>query len=303
MKKNKQYIAYAELTLSMILLSATFVIGKELVKGLPVFFILGFRFLIGSITLGVTYFVSYHIKDKKLIIPQNIGSPKILLLLFLQAFFGAFLFNLFLLFGLEKGQANSAAIITSTIPAFIAVFSFIILKEKINYYKWAAIILAITGLVIATANIDDIRSYTFSMGDVLVLIAVIMGALFPIIVKILSTYKITPAFITLAFNIIGLVLFLPFALYTIPITDFANITLEVWSIAVVYSVIANVLYILLWNRGLEKTSVVTASLFTCLMPISTVLISYILLRETVSFHQCIGILLVILSIFLGAIFG
>ncbi|MFU8797313.1 MAG: DMT family transporter [Gammaproteobacteria bacterium] len=293
---NTTFIAYIELILSMIFLGSTLVMGKTLITIFPIFLLLAFRFAIGSTVLSITCYLH---SDKRQIFRLNSISYKDWGLLFLQAFFGAFLFNLLMLLGLQKTTANAAAIITSTIPAFITFFAFLLLHETVSRYKWFAIFIAILGLMLVTSDIQWFSVQFGSLeGNGFVLLAVLSGALFPICTKRLSD-KIPPRVISLFFNLFGLFLFLPIAVQETFSFAFKNIPLTIWILTIFYSITANVLYLVFWNRGLQKTSASSASLFTAVMPVSTAVLSYLFLGEILSILQIMGMLCVLLAIFFG----
>lgn len=219
-------------------------------------------------------------------------------LLFLQSFFGAFCFNLLMLLGLRHTTADTAAIITSTIPAFITVFSFFILKESLPIYKLIAIGLSMLGVMLITVTPLIHVNQTDVWGDFFVLLAVITGALFPICAK-LSLTKISTYFTSFTFNVFGLLLFLPLAFNQAISFNFHSITLPVWLVVIFYSVAANILYVHFWNKGLTVVSASTASLFTAIMPMSTAIFAYLFLNETITPLQILGMLCIFISLFLG----
>jgi drug/metabolite transporter (DMT)-like permease len=293
---NKTLVAYIELTLSMIFLGSTLVMGKTLISIFPIFLLLAFRFAIGSIVLSLT---CYRHSNNRKIFRFNSITHKDWGLLFLQALFGAFLFNLLMLLGLQKTTANAAAIITSTIPAFITFFAFLLLHETVSRYKWFAIFIAILGLMLVTSDVQWFSTQLGTLeGNGFVLLAVLSGSLFPICTKRLSD-KIPPRIISLFFNLFGLFLFLPIAIQEMFSFAFKDIPLSIWFLTIFYSITANVLYLVFWNRGLQKTSASSASLFTAVMPVSTAILSYLFLGEILSTLQIMGMLCVLLAIFFG----
>jgi drug/metabolite transporter (DMT)-like permease len=63
-------------------------------------------------------------------------------------FFGNFLFTLCMITGVSLTSAVSAGVIMAAIPAAVAVFSWIFLKEKANARTWWAIALAVAGIAL-----------------------------------------------------------------------------------------------------------------------------------------------------------
>lgn len=140
-------IAYLQLTLAMIIVGSSVVVGKLIVVSVPVFLASGLRFGIASIVL-----VPLLIKLE--------GIPSLcrkdLFILFLQALTGVFGFSICLLYGLKFTGAAESGIITSTTPAVIGLISFIFLKEKLGRNNILGIVLAVLGIIV------PFRNYSFS---------------------------------------------------------------------------------------------------------------------------------------------
>ncbi len=291
---KKQAVAYSYLILSMIFLGSTFVLGKDLISIMPIFLLLSIRFFIGSSFFSVFFIIKKQKKSQ-----ADRLTKKEFGILFLQAFFGAFLFNLFMLWGLHYISASYAAIVTSTIPGFIMLFSYFILRETITKTKIVSIIVSMLGLILISCQSLIIDAQPpIILGMLLMFFAVISGALFPICVKSIAN-KVSPNLISLLFNIFGLILFLPFTVHEIAGFQFSMITLSTWVLIVFYSLAANVLYVSLWNKGLAIVPANTASLFIAIMPITTTILAYFFLHEILTPLQAVGMLLVLLALSFG----
>ena len=66
-------------------------------------------------------------------------SPQTKRLVFIESFLGNFLFSICMLFGVSMTSALNAGIIMSTIPAVVAVLSWIFLRERIGLNVWLAV--------------------------------------------------------------------------------------------------------------------------------------------------------------------
>lgn len=290
----KNWVSYSDLTLSMLFFGATLVIGKTLILLFPIFLLLAIRFLIGTLFFSLIYYLKNHQEKqgiKKL-------SNKDWILLFLQSFFGAFCFNLFILFGLHYTTADTAAIITSTFPAFITIFSFFILKESISSHQFIAILLVILGVILVTVDTQHFINQTAVYGNIFVLLAVVTGALFPICAKLTLT-KMRSQLTSFTFNVFGLLLFLPLALNDAMRFNFHSITFTTWVVVIFYSAAANILYLHFWNKGLTVVPASTASLFTAVIPASTAIFAYFFLQEALTIYQMVGIFCILGAVALG----
>ena len=70
--------------------------------------------------------------------------------LFLQSFFGNFLFSISMLTGVMLTSASATGVILSTLPAVVAVFSWLFLRERLGRRAWLAVALAEAGVLLFT---------------------------------------------------------------------------------------------------------------------------------------------------------
>ncbi len=75
-------------------------------------------------------------------------SKKTLMTIALQAVFGSFLFRVFLTFGLKHIGATEAGIITGATPAITALFTWIMLREKLTVRTITGILITFAGIML-----------------------------------------------------------------------------------------------------------------------------------------------------------
>ena len=107
---------------SMLLVGSNVGIGKSIVEFVPVPLFALLRFVIAMAVLWPLLRVTKLRRVKR----------DEWLNLFLQALFGTFGFTLMMLNGVHRTSAVAAGVITSTIPAVVALLSWLILKERPN---------------------------------------------------------------------------------------------------------------------------------------------------------------------------
>ncbi|GEM_PF-432605 len=290
---NHHYLlGYIELTLSMIFLSASFVISKALVETFNIFLLLGLRFLI-----SVTIFLLIPVSRNSLLHNQPSLLFKDWLLLVGQGLCSA-LFNIFILYGFKTSTAIEGGLLTSTTPAITILLSYFILREEINFVK----LIAITCAVVGVAIINTHGNFTFSMssieGNVALMLAVICGSLFAIFTKLLPPY-IAPLKMTVTTNITVFIVCLPFLLVEANTFSWSTPSIGIWSMMMLYALMDSILFPLLWNKGQFKTSAGIASLFTGIMPICTTLLAIIFLKEKMYLMDILGMISIFISIYLG----
>lgn len=289
--KNKYLLfPYLQIVISLIIVGSTAVVGKLLTNSLPIFLSNGLSLIIAS----VIYVIILKIKK----IDLSILTKRDYFILFLIAFFGTFLYRILFFYGLKFTNASEAGIVSSTLPAVFAITSFILLKEKIKSNQIKGIIFSVLGIFFI--NINDKIILTGLLlkifGNFLVFLSVIMGALFSVLSKFLSK-KVTPIIISSVSTFFSTLLLLPLLVYDGFQFNFSLLTPASFLLILYYGVFVSVISFLLWFNGLTVIPISTAGVFTSLIPITGVLLSFIVLKETLSFYQIIGAIFILISIF------
>lgn len=290
---NEQLIPSLKIILAMIIVGSSVVAGKLIVQSFPVFLASELRFLVATIIL-----VPILIKME--------GFPSItkrdLLILFLQALSGVFLFNIFILYGLKITTAIESGIITSTIPAATGVLAFLFLKEKLTKKIILGILLAVLGTLIinifgsfSTAG----RGTSPLFGNVLIFGAVNSEAFFIIFGKFIAE-RVSPLAISTIVSVFGAVLFLPFALYEGNQFKFEEVSIEEWGLVFYFGIVVTVIAFILMYQGLSKVPASTAGVLTGVLPISSVILSVNILGEEISYTHLVGIIFTLIAIYLIA---
>lgn len=282
--------AYLCLGLSMCMVGSNIGIGKLIVTELPVFLFAAMRFLIASIVLLPGMFrPSFR---------QGLDRPA-WRGLFLQSFFGCFLFSLLMLYGVIYTTATSAGIITSALPSLIALLAWLWLRERLSRHAIVAVVFAAVGIAVLNLQDAGLSGKSNVLGNLLVLGAVLAEALFAVFSRRLSL-TVHPWSMAFGVNIVGFFLFAPLAVVQAMNFAWAGHGWELWGWVVFYSLTASVLSFLLWYRGVSQVPANIAGLFTGLMPLSAALVGFLVLGELLSFGHLVGMGMVIMAILLGA---
>lgn len=292
-------LAYLELTLAQCAIAVAIVLAKLLTDAIPVVMLLSLRFLLCGLIIML------YAKIKKLnLTVDNQNNPlttRDWQVLFVQAMCGGMFFNFLMIGGLQYTTATTAGIITSTIPAAITILSVILLKEAISRNQIIAVLLAVIGLMILTIgkhqpSQSDGEISPF-IGDFLIFLAIFPESMLTIIAKWYGTHvrPMVMASIVLLFNA---ALFVPFFIYCL---FHYTIHLQAWqTIVLFFYALASVAFYRLWYDGIREVTASTAALFTSVMPVATMLMSYFFLAETISVWNLLGMAMIILSIIFGS---
>jgi drug/metabolite transporter (DMT)-like permease len=295
MKTLDPRIGYVELSLAQLCLSVNIILGKMLAPIYPIVGLLALRFLIGFSILA--FYLAFNLTE----IYSEIKKMKKTewVILSLKALCGGFLFNILTLHGLQYTTATATGIVNSTIPAFVALFSFLILKEVLTKRKMLSIGLTVFGILLL--SIGDIAAPAENelYGLCFVSLAVIPASLFIIFSKMINA-SLKPLSAVMLMNLINTFLFLPLAFQEEWIIFSAASILE-WLKILIYGISGSLLFFVFWYRGVARTTASTAALFIGITPISTSLFAYFFLPEPLSIFDLFGMLCVIVSIFIGAL--
>jgi drug/metabolite transporter (DMT)-like permease len=234
--------------------------SKALVIVFPVFLLAGLRFAIAAVAM--TPWLRRPPTEAVL----DARSRR---LLFLESFFGNFLFSIFMLYGMRQSSALAAGVIMAAMPAVVGLLSWLLLGERIGARIAAAIACAIAGIgLVALARDAEGELASGSLaGSALLLAAVTCEALYVVIGKKL-TASLGPKRISALINLWGLVLVAPLALWQL--VDFSPryIDWSYWALLFVYAIAASVVTVWLWMTGMRHVPAASAGIFTVFLPVS-----------------------------------
>lgn len=251
-------------------------LSKSLLLVFPVFLLAGLRFgIAGVVMLGWLRRAP----------GEHPLSPREHRLLFVESFFGNFLFSVCMLFGMSLTSALAAGVIMAGIPAAVAVLSRLLLKEHIAARTAMAIALAVGGIALVSLAGHDAAGPGSLLGNLMLVGAIFCEAVYVVIGKRLSD-SLGPRRISALVNLWGLVLMAPLALWQAMSFDFAAVTLPSWTLLLFYSLAASVVTVWLWMSGLRRVPASRAGVFTVLLPVSAAAIGVGLLGEHITGLQC-----------------
>lgn len=280
-------VAYACLALSMSLVGSYVALSKPLVAVLPVFLLGWLRFGIGGLAM-------LHWLKKPAGEISMSGQTR--QLLFLESFLGNFLFTIFMLFGMSMTSAVAAGVIMASIPAAVAVLSWLFLREHVRTRVGWAVACAVLGIGLVSLSKHELPTPVHSgletdfvsnsswLGNLLLLGAVLCEASYAVIGKKL-TGALSPKRITALINLWGFALITPLGLWMAWGFDFGQVQPSNWLLLLFYSLAASVWTVWLWMTGLQTIPANQAGVFTVMLPVSAAAVGVIALGETLSSMQ------------------
>ena len=259
-------------------------LSKLLVLVFPVFLLAWLRFGIAAIAMaGWT----------RRALGEAGLSPHDRKLLFIESFFGNFLFSICMLFGVAMTSALAAGVIMAAIPAVVALLSRVFLHERIAPRVAAGIACAVGGIALVSAsnhagagNAAGNAAGTSGslLGNLLLMGAVTCESIYVVVGKKL-TGNVSPKRISALINLWGLALVTPFGIWQALSFDFSAVPQASWWLLVGYAVAASMVTVWLWMTGLKQVPASSAGIFTVLLPMSAAAVGVVFLGERFSAVQ------------------
>jgi len=290
MTKSK---AFLSLTGAAIIVGSTIVISRIISTGGSIYCLQLISMVIAAIVLA-----SFIGKDNLKMELKKI-QRKDYLIFFFQTFTGVVLFRIFIIYGVRLTKAIDAGIILSLTPVITVLLSIIFLHEKPSKYEIFALISAFIGILIinlnGAENIGIVQNRIF--GNLMVLLAVVGESTFVIFSK-KSSSDISSMMRSLMICLCGIILFFPLGIYEI-INDYSFLLdLKFWLLCLYTGLILTVLAYILWFKGIVHVNGTTAGVFNTLIPVSSIVLIFIFLGETINSSQLSGLGLILLGVVL-----
>ena len=282
------WLAYLSLAASMALVGSYVGLSKLLVTVFPVFLLALLRFGIAAFAMAP------WVRRAPLEAPLSPYDRK---LLFLESFFGNFLFSVCMLFGVSLTSALAAGVIMAALPGVVALLSRVFLHERIAPRVLAGLACAVGGiaLVSLSRNTADAGSL---LGNLMLFGAVCCEAIYVVIGKKL-TANLSPKRISALINLWGLVLVAPLGLWQALRFDFHVVATGTWWLLLFYSIAASMVTVWLWMTGLKHVPASSAGIFTVMLPVSAAAIGVLFLGESISGLQAAAFALALAGVVLA----
>jgi drug/metabolite transporter (DMT)-like permease len=294
--------AYLALILAMIMIGGNIPLGKLITETIPPTSFAILRFISSTLVL-----IPLAMMEPGALQSLSRLNVRQWLEITCLSLFGAVLFTTFMLVGVQYTPAINAGIISSSLPAVIAVLSFLILREYISARTAGSITLAVLG--IAILNLSDPSGHESSatttsgqsaiwFGNSLIFAAICSEALFAVLSRRYAA--IIPVWtLSLLVHALAIPLTIPLLVMMDGGLQVPSASLSFWGIAGYYILSASLLSFYLWCYGIRSVPASTAGVFTALVPVTSLLIAILALGETLSWLQVAGLSFIFLSLWLG----
>ncbi|WP_119318041.1 DMT family transporter [Companilactobacillus formosensis] len=288
--KSKRILGSVFLTIASIIWGAMFVVVKIIVDEVHPIQLVWLEYLI-----ALVFLIGYSVMKRE---KWHINWPDLKLI-----FWIGIIGNTISLVAQEMGtglsNAQTGSVITSTIPAFMIIFGWLILKEKLDKVKIFSVIIAILGVVMIVGL--KMSGTNVILGVLLLVLDSIAWALMSVLVKKVKTYSSLQ--ITIMSTVVAVVALTPFILSDLQSLTSINFVdpKVILSLLYIGAVSTAVAYVM-WNRGLQIVSAGSSGLFYLIQPIVGSFLGWLLLGEQISVGFVIGSAMILASVWISVKF-
>ena len=284
-------MTYFKLLMTAFFWGGTFIAGRLIATSVGPYSAAFIRFFIASIFL---FLMIWKSEGKIPIIRRNQILPVLLL-----AMTGVVTYNICFFNGLKYIEAGRAAVIIANNPILIAIFSAIIFKERLSWIQTCGILLSVTGAitVITRGHLLDILAGSLGWGELLIFCSVLSWVAFSLIGKMILSDLSPLISVTYAATIGAGVLLFP-ALQEGLLSQAPGYTTVDWISLFFLGFFGTVIGFIWYYQGIRIIGATRAGLFINFVPISAIVLAYVILGEQVTASLFFGTIMVISGVYL-----
>ena len=204
--------------------------------------------------------------------------------------------------GTRLSSAHNGAIITSASPAFILLFAWLMLKERLTTRKLLSVLLATVGVIIVVGwDTGSGSGGSVMLGNLALIGAAITWALLSVLARKFSS-TLSPLVITAGAVFWAAILTTPIMVVEwrfLPVRGLDNPLL--WAAILYLGVVATAGAFYFWNKGLSLVEAGTGSVFFFLQPVVGALLGWLVLGEQLTTSFFIGGGVILLAVLIASL--
>lgn len=208
---------------------------------------------------------------------------------------GIFAYSYFFFNGLKLVPASHGALIVALNPVFVMIISSIFDKGKVGAIKIVGMILSLIGSAIVISRGDIFSLFTvFTWGDAFMIGTPLSWSMYTYFAKapLKTTTPVQTSTLATVFGFFMVLIFAPFE--TFP----KEIPFNIWLAIFYLGICGSVLGLVWYYEGVKKLGPIKTSAFNNLIPIFAMILSVLILGETLHTYTFYGAAFVIGGVFL-----
>jgi drug/metabolite transporter (DMT)-like permease len=188
--------------------------------------------------------------------------------------------------GLADTSVANGALIVSSSPIVITLFSTVLGKERLGALHWAGTVLSFLGIYIVVGRGAHVSEASLR-GDLMLLVAVVCWALYTIGARPLMA-RHSPVGVTALSMLLGTIMYLPLAARPLAGVEWAAVSALTWTKAVYSAFFAICVAYTIWYAAVREIGSARTSVYSNLLPIVAMATAYLWLGEPLGVDTLAG---------------
>lgn len=212
---------------------------------------------------------------------------------------GYYISSLLDFLGLQYVTAGIERLILFIYPTLVMLMSSLIFKERIKPIQWLALVITYVGLLIAFFSEVDLQSAQsdhFILGSILIFICAFTYAAY-----IVGSGRLIPMVGAAKFNSYAMSFASAGVLLHFFVTSeisLLGLPLEVYVYGLLMAILSTVIPSYLVVEGIKRVGSDNAAIVGSIGPVSTIILAYFFLQESISLFQIIGTIMILFGVLL-----
>lgn len=272
--------------------SGNFIIASGVVDSVPPITLAAMRWITAAIVF-LPFAVRHILKEREAI--RAYAWP-----LFFGSLTGVTLFNTLVYISARTTDTANMALFASTTPIFVVILSRIFLGEPISRLRAVGLATAILGMltIITRGHPEVLFDMTFRVGDLWMLFAGLLWAIYSIIIKRKPAAISHYSFLGIAFTL-GALPLIPAAIMEQQLVAQWVMTPQIIGVVLYIGIGASLIAFFLWNAAVVAIGPATSSLFQYFMPVFSGIGAFFLLEQPITSAHAIGFVLIFSGVVLA----
>lgn len=200
-------------------------------------------------------------------------------------------YNSLLYTAAQSTEAINLTLVNTCLPLFTFIGGGLLLNEWPKRRAWFGMAIAAGGLVylISRGSWEVFSGLSFQAGDLIMLVAVLVWALYTLLLRRWSGFlQLPPLTLLGVLMLFGVPMILPF--YLFELAQVGGFTPTPTNLAAIgyTAILASLVAYLSWNHGVKTVGAAKAAMTTYLMPVFTAILAWLVLGEGVQLFHLVG---------------